>query len=159
MPSTPEELRGVTERLIAHLGAGGTPWREALWVVWKQPWGPTAQALPGRAAKAGLPALAQAFTALIEALRASAEGDERRAVAGEIRRLIDASGLTQRDFAALVGTSPSRLSTYVRGTVTPSAAMMLRIRRVAVREAGARKRGIPRPTSLGGRGHRGDRPS
>ena len=41
--------------------------------------------------------------------------------------------ITQREFATLVGTSPSRLSTYVTGNVTPSAAMLLRINRMAKR--------------------------
>ena len=38
---------------------------------------------------------------------------------------------TQREFAAMAGTSASRLSTYVNGLVTPSATMMVRIRRVS----------------------------
>ena len=38
------------------------------------------------------------------------------------------SGLTQRDFARRMGTSASRVSTYVNGLVTPSASMMIRIR-------------------------------
>lgn len=65
--------------------------------------------------------------------RRMAEEDERRAVADHIRTTIAGTGLTQREFATLVGTSPSRLSTYVTGNVTPSAAMLLRINRMAKR--------------------------
>lgn len=71
--------------------------------------------------------------ALVELARRVAEEDERRAVAEHIRRTVASTGLTQRDFASLVGTSPSRLSTYVTGSVTPSAAMVLRINRTAKR--------------------------
>ncbi len=41
------------------------------------------------------------------------------------------SGSSQRQFAHWVGTSPSRLSTYISGSVTPSASMMLRMRRTS----------------------------
>lgn len=41
------------------------------------------------------------------------------------------SGLSRAEFASRVGTSASRLSTYVSGRVTPSAALLLRMRRVA----------------------------
>ncbi|HWJ66946.1 MAG TPA: helix-turn-helix transcriptional regulator [Nocardioides sp.] len=79
------------------------------------------------------PGEAGGIKALTELCRRIAEEDERRAVADHIRRTIVRTGLTQREFATLVGTSPSRLSTYVTGTVTPSAAMLLRINRTAKR--------------------------
>jgi transcriptional regulator with XRE-family HTH domain len=44
---------------------------------------------------------------------------------------VSASGITQRQFAQWVGTSPSRLSSYVSGSVTPSASLMLRIARTS----------------------------
>ncbi len=39
------------------------------------------------------------------------------------------------EFASRIGTSTSRLSTYAAGKVTPSAALMLRIRRLGLRHA------------------------
>lgn len=78
--------------------------------------------------------------ALAEMTRRLAEEDERRAVADHIRATIASTGLTQREFATLVGTSPSRLSTYVTGSVTPSAAMLLRINRMAKRTRSAAAR-------------------
>lgn len=82
--------------------------------------------------------------------RRIAEEDERRAVADHIRTTIASTGLTQREFALLVGTSPSRLSTYVTGSVTPSAAMLLRINRMAkrTRAAAARAEGPERSAEL-----------
>ena len=52
-------------------------------------------------------------------------------MASEVRRLIAASSLSRREFAARIGTSASRLSTYANGKVTPSAALMVRMRRAA----------------------------
>lgn len=63
-----------------------------------------------------------------------------------MRRINEAfhrSGLTQAEFAARIGTSRTRLSTYLRGTVMPSAALLIamesrvddRMRRAAERDA------------------------
>lgn len=41
--------------------------------------------------------------------------------------------LSRAQFASQIGTSASRLSTYVNGKVTPSAALLVRMRRVAER--------------------------
>jgi transcriptional regulator with XRE-family HTH domain len=59
--------------------------------------------------------------------RKRAEANERAAVAAAIREAIQRSGLSQAEFASRIGTSPSRLSTYASGKVTPSATLMLRI--------------------------------
>ena len=60
-----------------------------------------------------------------------AEAAERALVAEEVRQLVDVSGLSLTEFASRMGTSVSRLSTYRSGRVTPSAALMTRMRRVS----------------------------
>jgi transcriptional regulator with XRE-family HTH domain len=67
--------------------------------------------------------------------RERAEASERAAVAAEIREAVRLSGLSRAEFASRIGTSASRLSTYASGKVTPSATLMLRIRRVADRQS------------------------
>jgi ribosome-binding protein aMBF1 (putative translation factor) len=79
--------------------------------------------------------VAEAMETIIGRARDRAEAAERAAVAAEIRVAIGRSGLSQAEFAAEVGTSASRLSTYASGKVTPSATLMLRIRRVADRHS------------------------
>jgi ribosome-binding protein aMBF1 (putative translation factor) len=69
------------------------------------------------------------FTAAIDRARRRAEAGERDEVARRVRHAIESSGLTAADFAASIGTSASRLSTYANGKVIPSAAMLLRIER------------------------------
>jgi DNA-binding transcriptional regulator YiaG len=56
---------------------------------------------------------------------------ESECVARRVRDSILRSGMTQAAFAAKIGTSQSRLSTYAAGKVTPSAVVMARIERVA----------------------------
>lgn len=75
--------------------------------------------------------VADAMERVVRNARDQAEADERRAVAAEIGRLIDASGLTRAEFASRIGTSTSRLSTYANGKVTPSASLLVRMGRVA----------------------------
>jgi len=55
---------------------------------------------------------------------------DREEVAAEIADLVTRSGLTRAEFASRIGTSASRLSTYLAGTVTPSAALLVRMRRL-----------------------------
>lgn len=45
-----------------------------------------------------------------------------------------ASGLSKSEFASRIGTSASRLSTYLSGSVTPSASLLLRMQTVSQRE-------------------------
>ena len=73
---------------------------------------------------------------LLERARRRTEADEREAVAAEVRRAVTRSGLSKAQFATRIGTSASRLSTYLSAKVTPSAALMVRMRRLAER-AGA----------------------
>ncbi|MGH3924566.1 MAG: helix-turn-helix domain-containing protein, partial [Pseudonocardiaceae bacterium] len=54
----------------------------------------------------------------------------------EITQLLAASGLARAQFAAAIGTSVSRLSTYLSGKIIPSAGLLVRMRRVAARGAG-----------------------
>ena len=70
------------------------------------------------------------FDAVIARARDAAADAERQEVAAEIGRLVGRSGLSRQAFASRIGTSASRLSTYLSGKVTPSAALMVRMRRV-----------------------------
>jgi DNA-binding transcriptional regulator YiaG len=118
---------------LSRVARGGIrEWRRQLMHRHEHPWSFDAERLlrEARAAGPADPAgrRAQHWLAL---LRRHAEEQERESVARHIRRLIEQSGLSQRDFAVLIGTSPSRLSTYATGKVMPSAALLLRMMRVA----------------------------
>ncbi len=71
----------------------------------------------------------EALVTAIERARQRAEDDEQAEVAARVRVAIARSGCTAAQFARLVGTSPSRMSTYAGGKVVPSAAMLVRIER------------------------------
>jgi len=71
------------------------------------------------------------FASAIERARADSENADRAEVAARIRNAVTGSGLTNAVFARLVGTSASRLSTYLSGKVAPSSAMLVRIEKTA----------------------------
>jgi len=118
---------------LAHLveKRGVAEWRRVLAIIAANPWGPEVTRLADLAREAELLAPASALEWCAKVYRKRFEEAERLEVAKEIRRLVAISGCSQRQFAQYIGTSPSRLSTYVNGLVTPSAAMMLRISRSA----------------------------
>lgn len=106
-------------------------WARVTRRVREDPWGPVARQVEdylGYAEPTGVSAL---MARAIATSRREAEAHEREAVAEEVTRLVARSGLSARDFADRIGTSASRLSTYRTGKVVPSAALMLRMRRVA----------------------------
>ena len=118
------------EQLVEFNDRGSiTDWRLHLGMVAAAPWGPYAQQLIEFARAANRPEALSSIEGIIEFCREWSKDHERDQIAREIKRLVALSGLSQREFAAWIGTSPSRLSTYVSGVVTPSAAMMLRIQR------------------------------
>lgn len=97
------------------------------------PWGPVARQVEEYLSYASPAGLAPLLTRRLSRARAATEAAERAAVARQVAELITQSGFTLGEFATRIGTSRSRLSTYRSGSVTPSAALLLRMQRVAQR--------------------------
>lgn len=124
-----------TEAVRAALERGGLPeWRRIAGEIAKEPWGRTARQVEEVLRHARPDGVADLLEAVIESARERADTYERTAVAAELRGLVDRSGLTQAEFARRIGTSASRMSSYVNGGVVPAATLMVR-----ARSAGARR--------------------
>lgn len=106
-------------------------WHRIVAEVQADPWGRTARQVEEVLSHSRPYGVAEAMETILSRARERAETYERAAVAAEIREAVRRSGLSRAEFASHIGTSASRLSTYVSGKVTPSATLMLRIRRVA----------------------------
>jgi DNA-binding transcriptional regulator YiaG len=120
------------EGILTAVERGTLPdWRRLAAAISADPWGPVAQQVLEAVEISRPYGTSELLTAVIERAREDAAAAERDEVAGEIRDLVARSGLSQQDFAVRLGTSRPRLSTYMSGKVTPSAALMLRMRRVA----------------------------
>jgi DNA-binding transcriptional regulator YiaG len=70
------------------------------------------------------------FRQILQRARHRWDADARAEVAKRLRSLLERSGLKQRDFAVQLGTSASRLSTYLSGKVTPGADLLVRAERL-----------------------------
>ena len=71
-----------------------------------------------------------------------ASDPDTRAVIDQLRRALATSGLSQAGFARAIGTSGSRFSTYLAGTVRPSAQLFVRAQRLARALHAAAARGL-----------------
>lgn len=77
--------------------------------------------------------IAKALWEVLERARAHLEANERAEVARHVRLLIDRSGLGQQEFASRIGVSAEELGSYLDGSTSPTAALMIRIRRLSDR--------------------------
>ena len=116
------------EALVTAIEQGLVPdWRPIFDELKVDPWGPVSRKIQRYLEYAPRDGVTVLFRLAIDRARDNAEARERALVAARVRGAIEASGLTAGQFAERVGTSASRLSTYARGTVTPSAHMLVRI--------------------------------
>lgn len=121
-----------TEAVQAALERGDIDdWRRILRETSREPWGRTARQVTEVLSHSRPYGVAELMEAALARSRGRCEESERSAVVEELRGLVAVSGMTNGDFAAQMGTSASRFSTYVNGTVVPSAALMVRARRIA----------------------------
>lgn len=110
-------------------------WRRIVREIEREPWGWTARQVEEVLSHSRPYGVAELMESVLAEVRSVAEERERQEVAAEVRDAIERSGLSRAEFASRIGTSTSRLSTYATGRVTPSAAMMLRIRRLVDRDS------------------------
>ena len=120
------------EGILAAVERGTLPdWRRLAKAIQADPWGPVAQQILEAVHLARPYGTTELLEGVVGRARKLAADSERCEVAAEVRRLVSDSALSRQDFADRIGTSRSRLSTYMSGKVVPSAALMVRMRRVA----------------------------
>jgi DNA-binding transcriptional regulator YiaG len=120
------------EGVLAAVERGTLPdWRRLATAIRADPWGPVAHQVLEAVRLSRPYGTAELLEGVVARARKLATESEREDVASEVRALIGRSGLSRHDFAERIGTSRSRLSTYMSGKVVPSATLMVRMRRVA----------------------------
>lgn len=130
-PSAPVE-EWPYEAIVTVIERGGIrDWVMLTQAIDRDPWGPVSRQVEEYLTYSSPQGVGPLLQRAIVRARDAEEARERSAVATEIAALVGASGLSAEDFASRIGTSRSRLSTYRNGRVVPSAAMLLRMRRVA----------------------------
>jgi DNA-binding transcriptional regulator YiaG len=118
--------------IVLDRGALGD-WRHLSTAIRANPWGPAARAIEQAAASADHYGIDQVMLDLIRDARAQVDRSARQRYAKRIKSLRRRTGLSQREFARLVGTSASRLSDYENGKVAPTTDVLGRIEDIARR--------------------------
>lgn len=125
-----------TEAVMAALERGDLgDWRRLVAAVQEDPWGPVARRLESALQVVRPYGVAPVMDELLAEARSAAENFERREVAERVGRLLARTGLSRADFAERVGTSTSRLSTYLSGKVAPSSTLLVRMESLVERLA------------------------
>ena len=121
------------EGLLAAVDRGEVAeWVRVADAVYADPYGEVATTLLDQVLDAARDTgVAAALRRTVSDARAELAARERAEVARRVRAAVATSGLSRARFASRVGTSPSRLSTYATGRVTPSASLLLRIEALA----------------------------
>lgn len=122
------------EALVTVIERGLVPdWQPVFAEIRHSPWGSVARRVERYLAsrEPGADAAGNLFALAIEHARREQDDEDRSMVAERVGQAIASTGLSLAEFAELVGTSASRLSTYRSGKVMPSAAMLVRIERTA----------------------------
>lgn len=120
-----------TEAFATALERGSlTHWSRIATAIQGDPWGPVARTVEDVLACSRPFGVAVGMERLIANARARREVAEKQAVAAELRAALTRSHLSAGQFASRLGTSPSRLSTYLSGKVTPSATVLVRARHI-----------------------------
>jgi hypothetical protein len=112
-----------------------TIWQRIVLALRRDPYGRTARQIEEVVETTSSPGITKALTEVLARSRTQLEAGERAEVARQIQALIDRSGLGRREFASRIGVSGEELVTYLEGHVSPSAAQMVRMRRLSDRFA------------------------
>ena len=121
------------EALVTAIERGLVPdWQPIFAEIRRQPWGMVARRIEHYLTYSPAGGITTLFQLAVDSARAERESAERAEVAAQVRAAIASSGLTAAQFAELIGTSASRLSTYATGSVCPSAHMLVRIESMTI---------------------------
>ena len=132
-PDQPVEFWSTAAIHAALQGGDIATWKRIAAALKRDPYGRTARQVE-EILRGSLPiGIAKALWEVLERARTHLESNERAEVARHVKLLMDRSGLAQQEFASRIGVAPEDLATYLDGSVSPSASLMIRMRRLSDR--------------------------
>ncbi len=108
-------------------------WKRIAAALKRDPYGRTARQVEEVLKGTRPSGIAKALWEVLERARTHLDTNERAEVARHVRLLMDRSGLGQAEFASRIGVAPEDLAAYVDGSASPSASLMIRMRRLSDR--------------------------
>jgi hypothetical protein len=108
-------------------------WKQIAAALKRDPYGRTARQVEEVLEGTRPYGIAKALWEVLERARIHLEANERAEVARHVQLLIDRSGLGEQEFASRIGVAPEDLAAYLDGSSSPSASLMIRMRRLSDR--------------------------
>ena len=132
-PDQPVEFWPTSAIRSALQGGDIATWKRIAAALKRDPYGRTARQVEEVLAGTRPYGISKALWEVLERARTHLEANERAEVARHVRLLIDRSGLGQQELASRIGVAPEDLAAYLDGSTSPSAALMIRMRRLSDR--------------------------
>jgi hypothetical protein len=108
-------------------------WKRIAAALKRDPYGRTARQVEEVLDGTRPSGIAKALWEVLDRARTHLEANERAEVGRHVRLLLERSGLGQPEFSSRLGVTPAELDSYLDGSVSPSASLMIRIRRLSDR--------------------------
>lgn len=108
-------------------------WQRIVVALKRDPYGRTARQVEEVLAGSQPYGISKALLEVLDRARMHLEADERAEVARHIRLLLERSGLAPEEFASRIGVPADELAGYLDGAASPSASLMIRMRRLSDR--------------------------
>jgi hypothetical protein len=112
-----------------------TIWQRIVVAIKRDPFGRTARQVEEVLDHAEPRGISTALSEVLVRSRQHLEANERAEAARHVRLLLDRSGLSEQEFASRIGVPAADLATYLEGTISPPASLMIRMRRLSDRFA------------------------
>jgi hypothetical protein len=112
-----------------------TVWQRIVVAIKRDPYGRTARQVEEVLETARPYGVNKALSEVLSRTREHLEANERAEVARHIQVLIERSGLGPAEFASRIGVPSEQFTKYLNGATSPSASLMIRMRRLSDRFA------------------------
>jgi len=112
-----------------------TVWQRIVVAIKRDPYGRTARQVEEVLETARPYGVSKALSEVLTRTREHLEANECAEVARHIQLLLERSGLGPQEFASRIGVPAEEFTTYVGGQTSPSASLMIRMRRLSDRFA------------------------
>jgi hypothetical protein len=132
-PDQPVELWSTGAIRSALQSGDIATWKNIAAALKRDPYGRTARQIEEVLEGTRPYGISKALWEVLERARTHLEANERAEVARHVRLLIERSGLGEQEFASRIGVSPEDLGTYLDGSISPTSALMIRMRRLSDR--------------------------
>jgi hypothetical protein len=119
-------------------------WKQIALAIKRDPYGRTARQVEEILENSRPYGISKALAEVLDRARAHLEANERAEVARHVQLLMERSGLGLPEFASRLGVPADQLGAYLDAKVSPSASLMIRMRRLSDRFAKTGSKRTPR---------------